>query len=175
MRRRVHESFGFLIEHRIAGAPGPNRALRRYRRRLKTEDNELSDDPNANIINEFRTNKGVVGGGFAGIPLLLLHHTGAKSGKARVNPVMYNTEGGDLVVFASKGGAPSDPDWFRNLLANPKTEIEVGMDTFPVTARVAEAGERDRIWERQKREYPQFAEYEKKADRQIPVVILTRT
>jgi deazaflavin-dependent oxidoreductase (nitroreductase family) len=131
-------------------------------------------DPNTAIIEEFRANAGVVGGFFEGKPVLLLHHKGAKSGVERVNPLMYNTEGGQLVVFASKGGAPSNPDWFHNLVANPRTEVEVGADRYPVVARVVTGEARDRIWARQKQEYPQFAEYEASTDRTIPVVVLDR-
>src|SRR5256712_2541316 len=95
-------------------------------------------DWNRRIIDEFRANGGKVGGPFAGAPLLLLHHIGAKSGIERVNPVMYQAVGDDLAVFASKGGAPSNPDWYRNLIATPIATVEVGTETFEVKARVAE-------------------------------------
>lgn len=132
-------------------------------------------DYNARMIEELRANKGQAGGQFAGAPMLILHHVGAKSGTSRVNPVMYQAVGDDdFAVFASKGGAPTNPDWFHNLLANPDTVVEVGGETVEVTARVAEGDERERIWERQKAAYPGFAEYEAKTDRQIPVVILGR-
>jgi len=129
---------------------------------------------NQDIVKEFRASAGVVGGYFEGKPVLLLHHTGAKSGIVRVNPLMYNVEGDDLVIFASKGGAPSHPDWYRNLKANPKAQVEVGTDTLDVIAREATGEERDRLWERQKAEYPQFAGYEKTANRVIPVIVLER-
>jgi deazaflavin-dependent oxidoreductase (nitroreductase family) len=129
-------------------------------------------DFNSQIIEEFRTNEGNVGGGFAGAPMLLLHSTGAKSGKERVNPMVYQDVDGNYAVFASKGGAPTNPDWYRNLVAHPKATIEVGDKTVEVTARTAEGEERERIWEAQKQAMPGFAEYEKKTDRQIPVVIL---
>ena len=133
-------------------------------------------DFNQEIIEEFRANGGRVGGRFEGAPLLLLHHRGAKSGKEYVNPLMYqDLGGGSLAIFASKGGAPTNPDWFHNLRANPNTKIELGADTFDVVARVASNEDRDRIWEAQKRAYPNFAEYERSAGgRTIPVVVLDR-
>jgi len=131
-------------------------------------------DFNQEIIEEFRANGGRVGGRFEGAPLLLLHHRGAKSGKEYVNPLMYqDLGGGSLAIFASKGGAPTNPDWFHNLRANPNTKIELGADTVDVVARVASNEDRDRIWEAQKRAYPNFAEYERSAGgRTIPVVVL---
>ncbi len=130
---------------------------------------------NQEIIEEFRANGGKVGGWFEGAPMLLLHTTGAKSGLPRVNPLMYQQVGDDLAVFASKAGAPTNPDWYYNLRANPNVEIELGTETIPVTARVADDDERDRIWGIQKERYPTFAEYEKTAaGRKIPVVLLTR-
>ena len=133
-------------------------------------------DFNQEIIEEFRANGGRVGGRFEGAPLLLLHHRGAKSGKEYVNPLMYqDLGGGSLAIFASKGGAPTNPDWFHNLRANPNTKIELGADTVDVVARVASNEDRDRIWEAQKRAYPNFAEYERSAGgRTIPVVVLDR-
>jgi deazaflavin-dependent oxidoreductase (nitroreductase family) len=131
-------------------------------------------DWNAKIIDEFRANAGKVGGPFEGGTLLLLHTRGAKTGAERVNPLAYQQVGDDLAVFASKGGAPTNPDWFYNVKANPTATVEVGTDTFDVRARVAEGEERDRIWERQKELMPGFADYETKTDRQIPVVVLER-
>src|SRR6185312_14651973 len=109
-----------------------------------------------------------------GWPIVLVHHVGAKSGTERVTPVVYQQlEGGAIAVFASKAGAPSHPDWFHNLVANPQTEIELGSETRPVTARVATGEERTRIWEAQKQAFSNFAEYEQKAGaREIPVVVL---
>jgi deazaflavin-dependent oxidoreductase (nitroreductase family) len=132
----------------------------------------MADDWNSKIIEEFRANGGKVGGMFEGAPLVLLHTTGAKSGTEWVNPLMHRTEGDRLVVFASKGGAPTNPDWFHNILAHPEVTVEVGTDTRRATARVAEGEERDRLWEAQKREVPQFAEYERMTRRRIPVVVL---
>ena len=128
---------------------------------------------NQAIIDEFRANEGRVGGRFQGRPLLLLHHTGAKTGTERVNPLAYQRlDDGGWAVFGSKGGAPTNPDWFHNLKANPRTRIEVGTETRDVIARVADGGERDRIWTRQKELIPGFADYEEKTPRPIPVVIL---
>jgi deazaflavin-dependent oxidoreductase (nitroreductase family) len=129
---------------------------------------------NEKIIEEFRTNGGKVGGGFQGADLLLLHTTGARSGKTRVSPLAYRREGDSLVVFGSKAGAHTHPDWFHNLRANPRARVEVGSDEFDVQARVAEGAERTTIWEHQKRDVPNFAEYEQKTDREIPVIILER-
>ncbi len=132
-------------------------------------------DFNQTIIEEFRAHEGKVGGQFEGAPLLLLHTTGAKSGEERINPVMYRADGDRLVVFASKAGAPTNPDWFHNLLANPRAVVEVGTETIGVEARVAEGDEREGLWSQQKQEYSGFADYEKQTTRQIPVVILERT
>ncbi|MDP9465078.1 MAG: nitroreductase family deazaflavin-dependent oxidoreductase [Actinomycetota bacterium] len=133
------------------------------------------NDWNRNVIEEFRANDGVVGGMFEGATLLLLHHTGAKSGTERVNPLVYMRDGDTYVIFASKAGAPNSPDWYHNLRANPDTTIEVGVQSIPVTARVAEGEERERLWSAQKEVAPQFAEYESKTDRVIPVVVLEPT
>lgn len=130
-------------------------------------------DWNAGIIAEFRANAGKVGGRFAGTPILLLHHRGAKSGVERVNPLAYRDLGdGALAIFASKGGSHTNPDWFHNVRANPEVTVEIGTETKPAMARVADGDERTRIWEEQKRLMPPFAEYEKRTPREIPVVIL---
>jgi deazaflavin-dependent oxidoreductase (nitroreductase family) len=129
-------------------------------------------DWNQKIIKEFRENKGKVGGPFEGQPLLLLHTTGARTGQHRVNPVAYQEVNGGYAVFASRGGAPVNPDWYHNLLASPRVRAEIGTETREFTARVAQGQERDRIWEEQKRVSPGFAEYERKTTRQIPVIIL---
>jgi deazaflavin-dependent oxidoreductase (nitroreductase family) len=129
-------------------------------------------DWNTEIIDEFRANGGKVGGQFEGAPLLLLHTTGAKSGQERVNPVMYRKDGDHLVVFASKAGADSNPDWYHNLRANPAASVEIGTTTRTVRARVAGPQERERLWSAQKQEWPGFADYETKTSRRIPVVIL---
>lgn len=133
------------------------------------------DDWNRKIIEEFRANEGRVGGPFEGAPMVLLHHKGAKSGTERVSPLVYRREGDRYVIFASKGGAPTNPDWFHNLVANPETKIEVGTQVIPVRARVAEGDERETIWTAQKQAMPGFADYEANTTRQIPVVILEPT
>jgi deazaflavin-dependent oxidoreductase (nitroreductase family) len=131
-------------------------------------------DFNKGIIEEFRSNGGKLGGNFEGAPMLLLHTTGAKSGQERVNPMMYREVGDDLAVFASKAGAPTNPDWYHNLVAHPRVTAEIGTETVSLEARVAEGDERTGIWEAQKKEYPGFAEYEASTTRQIPVVVLSR-
>jgi len=129
-------------------------------------------DWNTSIIEEFRANGGKVGGPFEGAPLLLLHTVGARSGQERVNPMMYRKVGDSYAVFASKAGAPTNPDWYHNLVANPAVTAEIGPDTVRLRARVADPGEREPIWTAQKADYPGFAEYETRTSRQIPVVIL---
>ena len=133
-----------------------------------TDMNEM----NAGIIEEFRANNGRVGGMFEGAPMMLLHSTGARSGKERVNPLMYQAVEGGYAIFASKAGAPTNPDWYHNVRANPAASIEVGSKTIEVSTREATGAERDAIWERQKLNYPNFAEYEQKTDRVIPVIVL---
>jgi deazaflavin-dependent oxidoreductase (nitroreductase family) len=129
---------------------------------------------NDKIIEEFRANEGRVGGPFEGAPLLLLHSVGAKTGTSRVNPMMYQKVGDSFAVFASKGGAPTNPDWFHNLVAHPRATVEVGAETIEVVARVAEGDERERIWAKQKAAYNGFAEYEQRTAREIPVIFLER-
>ncbi|HEY2803137.1 MAG TPA: nitroreductase family deazaflavin-dependent oxidoreductase [Actinomycetota bacterium] len=128
-------------------------------------------DWNMNIIEEFRSNGGHVAS-FANQPLLLLHHRGAKSGTERVNPLAYQKLDNGYAVFASKGGAPTNPDWYHNVLANPHVQAEVGTETLDLVAHEAKSEERHRIWEEQKRFNPGFAEYEDKTSRQIPVIVL---
>lgn len=134
------------------------------------------NDWNAQIIEEFRANGGKVGGPFEGSPMVLVHHKGAKTGTERVTPLMAQVEGDRLFIFASKAGAPDNPDWYHNLKANPDTTIEY-LDDPSISVRVVElqGAERDRIWERQKTEWPQFAEYEASTDRTIPVLELQRS
>ncbi len=131
-------------------------------------------DFNASIVQEFREHDGVVGGMFEGVPMLLLHNTGAKSGTPRINPLAYRTVDDAWAIFASFGGAPVHPAWYFNLLAQPDVEIEVGTETVPVRARVTAGDEREAIWSAQKRERSTFADYEAKTDREIPVVLLER-
>ncbi|MEU5552200.1 MULTISPECIES: nitroreductase family deazaflavin-dependent oxidoreductase [unclassified Micromonospora] len=129
-------------------------------------------DWNEKVIAEFRANGGQVGGQFEGAPLLLLHTVGARSGQTRVSPMMYQQLDGGYAVFASKAGAPTNPDWYHNLVAHPQIRAEIGTDTVELVARVAEGDERERIWSAQKAAYPGFADYERKTTRQIPVVVL---
>ena len=130
------------------------------------------NDWNASIIKQFRTNAGQVGGYFTGKPVLLLHHTGAKSGTVRVNPLMYRKVGDNYEIFASKGGTPKNPDWCHNLKANPDAKVEVGNESLDVTARVADPEEREAIYKRQAEEYPQYGEYQQQTRRTIPVIVL---
>jgi len=129
-------------------------------------------DWNSKIIEEFRANKGRVAA-FARQPLLLLTHTGAKTGKRRTNPLAYFRDSDRYVVAASKGGAPTNPDWYYNLLANPRATIEVGNERLEVTAESAGPTERERLWAIVIERTPAFKEYEKKTRRTIPLVILT--
>ncbi|MFZ4518701.1 MAG: nitroreductase family deazaflavin-dependent oxidoreductase [Microthrixaceae bacterium] len=132
------------------------------------------NDWNQQIIAEFRANEGKVGGPFEGAPMVLLTHTGARTGTKRTTPLMAQVAGDDLVIFASKAGAPDNPDWYHNLLANPEAGLEYGTETFTVRARVAEGDERERLWTQQKSDYPQFQGYEDSTSRVIPVVVLSR-
>jgi deazaflavin-dependent oxidoreductase (nitroreductase family) len=134
----------------------------------------MANDWNTKIIDEFRSNAGKVGGPFEGAPMLLLHHKGAKTGTERVNPLVYLPEDDHFVIFASKGGAPTNPDWYHNLLAHPEVSVEVGTDTIPVKAREADGEERDRVWEAIKAARPGFADYEQKTSRRIPAIVLER-
>jgi deazaflavin-dependent oxidoreductase (nitroreductase family) len=130
------------------------------------------NDWNAQVISEFRENDGKVGGQFEGAPLLLLHTVGAKSGKERVNPIVFQHLGENVAVVASKAGADTNPDWYHNLLANPDVSAEIGSETKQYRARVADGAERDEIWTTQKQRMPNFADSESKTSRQIPVVVL---
>jgi deazaflavin-dependent oxidoreductase (nitroreductase family) len=131
------------------------------------------NDFNAQVIEEFRANAGRVGGMFEGMPMLLLHHTGARSGAQRVNPVAYLTDDGRYVIIASRGGSPENPGWYHNLKASPDTTIEVGDGTLDVRASEATGAERDRLFAAMAQQLPQFAEYEQKTERTIPVMVLT--
>jgi deazaflavin-dependent oxidoreductase (nitroreductase family) len=130
------------------------------------------NDFNRQVIDEFRANDGTVTGAFEGAPMILVNHRGAKSGTAYTTPLVYTRDGENFVIIASKGGAPQDPQWFRNLRADPDITIEVGSDEFPVRARVAEGEERDRLYRAQADLMPNFDEYAKATSRQIPVVVL---
>lgn len=130
-------------------------------------------DWNKQIVAEFRANDGKVGGHFAGATLLLLHSTGAKSGKERINPVVTFEDNGDLVIVASKGGADSHPDWYYNVVANPQVTVEYGTEVFQAQATVAEEPERTRLYGRMEKIMPGFTDYKNKTKRIIPVITLT--
>ncbi|WP_327292238.1 nitroreductase family deazaflavin-dependent oxidoreductase [Streptomyces sp. NBC_01198] len=131
-----------------------------------------AEDHNARIVAEFRANHGKVGGHFEGAPLLLLHTIGARTRREIVKPMMYLRDGDRYLVFASKGGAPENPAWYHNVVANPEVEIEVGDEIVAVRAEVLTGDERDRKYAEQAALYPGFADYQKKTDRIIPVVAL---
>ena len=130
---------------------------------------------NQKAIKEFRENKGKVGGMFATTPLLLLNSVGARSGHTRTNPLAYVKDGDHFVIIASKGGAPSHPDWYHNILANPDVTVEVDGEKFRAKAHaIKEGAERDRLYAKMVAKNPGFADYEKATTRKIPAVSLTR-
>lgn len=130
------------------------------------------EDHNQAVIREFRANQGRVGGGFEGAPLLLLHTKGAKSGEERVHPVFHLELGGRTFVFASKGGADTNPAWYHNLLVHPEVEVELGSSRRPARAVPVAGEERDRVYAEQARRFPNFGAYQAKTTRVIPVVEL---
>ena len=132
-------------------------------------------DRNQSVIAEFRANAGKVGGFFAGKTLLLLHTLGARTAQERVNPLAYVTDGDRLVIIASKGGAPTNPDWYYNVLAHPRVTVEVGTQRFETQAEVAAEPERSRLYGKMVEMMPGFADYQRKTTRTIPVLVLTRT
>jgi deazaflavin-dependent oxidoreductase (nitroreductase family) len=139
----------------------------------------VANDWNTKIIDEFRANEGRVGGPFAGAPVVLVHHRGRRSGQERVNPVMYlpdESDDGTIYIFASKGGAPSNPDWYYNLKSAGAAHVERGTGEYDVTVRVLTGEERDRVFAEQARRYPMFGDYERKTAgrRTIPVLALSR-
>jgi len=133
------------------------------------------NEMNRSVIEEFRANDGRVGGVFKGAPIVILHTTGAKSGAERENPVVYLDLDGHRYVFASKGGAPDNPDWYHNLLVHPEVTVEVGDETYAAIATPVDELERARIYSEQVHRFPQFAQYQAKTTRQIPVVELVAT
>ena len=132
----------------------------------------MANDWNSKIIEEFHANGGKVGGPFEGAPLLLLTTTGAKSGQRRTTPLVYMPDGDRMIIFASKAGAPTNPDWYHNLVAHPQVTVEVGTETFEVKSVVITGEERDRLYAQQAARNPGFAEYETKTTRLIPVIAL---
>lgn len=140
----------------------------------QTEPAPNGNDFNAQVIKEFRENGGKVGGMFEGAPMMLLTTTGAKSGQPRIAPLVYTTDDGRFLIIASKGGAPTNPDWFHNILAHPNVTVEVGTESFPARASAPEGAERDRLFNQMAAQMPGFADYQKNTSRQIPVVLLER-
>lgn len=131
------------------------------------------NERNKKIIDEFRANEGRVGGNFEGKTLLLLHTKGAKSGQERINPLACVADGERMVVIASKGGAPTHPDWYYNVIADPLVTVEVGTKTLQAHASVAEEPERTRLYDKMVDVMPGFGDYRRKATRVIPVIVLT--
>jgi deazaflavin-dependent oxidoreductase (nitroreductase family) len=154
-------SIGYSYEAKFIGA-------------VKDDDMNNPNDWNKAIIDEFRANSGKVGGPFEGKTLLLLHTLGAKSGQERINPVAYISEGDRLVIFASKAGAPTNPDWYYNILSQPLVTVEVGTEQFQARAAIESEPERTRLYNKMVEMMPGFAEYQRKTTRVIPVVTLTR-
>ena len=141
----------------------------------ENEQNEETNDYNAfnrKLIEEYRANGGKVSGMFAGAPLLLLTTTGARTGQSRVVPLAYTTDNGRWVVIASKGGAPTHPDWLHNLRANPEVTVEVGTESFPARATITEGAERQRLFDQMAAQMPGFVEYQRNTRRQLPVIVL---
>lgn len=132
------------------------------------------NEMNKNVVAEFRDNGGKVGGIFAGTPLVLVHHVGARSGVKRITPLAYFAEDGRIFVFATKGGADDNPAWYHNLLANPRATVELGTETLEVVALPLSGAERDEYFAKQVAVAPQFAEYQRMVTRVIPVVELRR-
>ncbi len=132
------------------------------------------NDFNANLIAEFRANDGQVGGTFAGWPLVLVTHTGAKSGIRRTTPLVHTRDGDNLVIIASKAGAPTHPHWYLNMKANPQVTVELPGETYEASVREAEGDERDRLYRAQADQMPNFDEYAANTDRTIPVLVLER-
>ncbi len=134
-----------------------------------------AEDFNAKVIEEFRANAGVVGGYFAGKPMALVTHTGAKTGTPRVTPLVCSTDAGRVVIIASMGGAPTNPAWYHNMIANPTVTVEVGSETYTARAVEVTGDERQRLYDQQVAIMPQFAEYAAKTTRTIPVLVLERS
>ncbi len=129
---------------------------------------------NQNVIDEFRKNGGKVGGPFAGAQMVLLTHKGARSGTTYTTPLVYSKDGDRFVIIASKAGAPKHPSWYHNLVAHPEVTLEIGTERFKARATVTRGDERERLFDAQARQMPQFNEYKKNTTRQIPVIALER-
>ena len=137
-------------------------------------DDDEFNEWNKKVIEEFRANGGKLGGSFAGAPILLLYTKGRRSGKTFLNPLAYYADGDRYLVFASKGGADTHPDWYLNLVAAPTTQIEVGTESFAVHVTELQGEERDRLYAAQAALMPNFADYQAKTERVIPVIALSR-
>ncbi|HTT75864.1 MAG TPA: nitroreductase family deazaflavin-dependent oxidoreductase [Candidatus Binataceae bacterium] len=137
-------------------------------------DSRAMDELNQGVIKEFRANQGIVSGAMEGMPILLLTMTGAKSGRTLTRPLCYSRDGGRVIIIASYGGAPGNPPWYHNLLANPLVTVELGTEKFKARAAEAHGAERQRLFDGQARLMPFFNDYQKKTKRQIPVITLTR-
>lgn len=133
-----------------------------------------TNDFNTQVIEEFRANEGKVGGPFAHEPLMLVTTTGAKSGQPRTAPLVYTTDGNRFVIIASKGGAPTNPDWYHNIAANPQITVEVGGETFPARAEIAAEPERTRLFDAHAALMPGFREYQNNTSRVLPVITISR-
>jgi deazaflavin-dependent oxidoreductase (nitroreductase family) len=131
-------------------------------------------DFNSKVIAEFRANGGKVGPPFEGAPMILITTRGARSGVERTTPLVYSTDGDRYVIIASKAGAPNNPAWYHNLKAHPEVEVEVGTDRFKVRVEEATGEERQRLYDAQAAQMPNFKEYAEKTTRQIPVLVLQR-
>jgi deazaflavin-dependent oxidoreductase (nitroreductase family) len=132
------------------------------------------NDYNQSIIDEFRANKGAVGGPFEGAPMVLLHHKGRKTGTERINPLVYMDDGDRILIFASKGGSSKHPEWYLNLMSNPDATVEVGTEKYAVKAEEVVGEERDRLYAKNAAERPAFGQYQERTTRVIPVIALTR-
>jgi deazaflavin-dependent oxidoreductase (nitroreductase family) len=129
---------------------------------------------NKKIIDEFRSSGGKVGGQFAGAPMIIINHKGAKSGKSYTTPLVYSKDGDRCVIIASYAGAPKNPSWYHNLITHPEVEVEIGAEKFKAKVSEAKGAERDRLFAEQAKMMPQFNEYAKKTARKIPVLVLER-
>lgn len=129
---------------------------------------------NIGIIKEFRANAGKCTGMFAGAPMILVTHTGAKSGRSYTSPLVYSSDGDRYVIIASKGGAPNHPDWYHNLVKNPVVTVEIGTEKFQVRAKTTSGAERERLFDAQAKMMPQFNQYKAATKREIPVFVLER-
>jgi deazaflavin-dependent oxidoreductase (nitroreductase family) len=138
-------------------------------------DPKWMDEINQNVIREFRSNNGIVGGAMEGMPIVLITMTGAKTGRALTRPLCYSRDGDRVVIIASYGGGPKNPPWYHNLLKNPTVTVEVGTEKFTARAEVATGAERKRLFENQAKIMPFFNDYQAKTKREIPVLVLSRT